>query len=99
MFWNICWNTSAGKNCWMSTLLCLMTAIMLLMPVTHLPLSVEAAKGRDKKIYKLYPYYWKSNTRFPYYDKYGRGKLLYGFGGPELYEYTAFKAIRGYYRK
>ncbi|CAG0924829.1 unnamed protein product [Notodromas monacha] len=41
----------------------------------------------------------RSKIRYPYYDKYGRGKLLYGYGGPDLYEYTAFKPIDGYYKK
>lgn len=36
--------------------------------------------------------------RYPYYDRQGRGKLLYGYGGQTLYKYTVFKPLEGYFR-
>ncbi|PSN45596.1 hypothetical protein C0J52_15079 [Blattella germanica] len=33
--------------------------------------------------------------RYPYYDENGRGKLLYGYGGPELYQYKAYSPLEG----
>lgn len=33
--------------------------------------------------------------RYPYYDENGRGKLLYGYGGPELYQYKTYSALEG----
>uniref|UniRef100_A0A182UY75 Uncharacterized protein n=1 Tax=Anopheles merus TaxID=30066 RepID=A0A182UY75_ANOME len=33
--------------------------------------------------------------RYPYYDENGKGKLLYGYGGPELYQYKSFSPLDG----
>ncbi|KAH8373076.1 hypothetical protein KR009_011480, partial [Drosophila setifemur] len=33
--------------------------------------------------------------RYPYYDEHGRGKLLYGYGGPELYQYKTYTPLEG----
>lgn len=33
--------------------------------------------------------------RYPYYDENGRGKLLYGYGGPDLYQYKTYSALEG----
>lgn len=33
--------------------------------------------------------------RYPYYDENGRGKLLYGYGGPELYQYKTYSGLEG----
>lgn len=33
--------------------------------------------------------------RYPYYDENGRGRLLYGYGGPDLYEYRTYSALEG----
>ncbi|XP_063226071.1 uncharacterized protein LOC134532930 isoform X2 [Bacillus rossius redtenbacheri] len=37
----------------------------------------------------------KPKYRYPYYDEHGRGKLLYGYGGPQLYKYTAYSPLEG----
>jgi hypothetical protein len=34
--------------------------------------------------------------RFPYYDDRGRGQLLYGFGGQDLYKYSEFDPLEGH---
>jgi hypothetical protein len=33
--------------------------------------------------------------RYPYYDINGKGKLLYGYGGPELFQYKSYSPIEG----
>lgn len=33
--------------------------------------------------------------RYPYYDTKGRGKLLYGYGGSELYQYKSYSPLEG----
>ena len=37
------------------------------------------------------------NYRYPYYDSNGRGYLLYGYGKGDLYTYSEFDAMEGYY--
>jgi len=41
-------------------------------------------------------YYSRPKYRFPYYD-HGKGYLMYGYGGKELYEYSVFKPLEGYF--
>ena len=45
------------------------------------------------------PNTWDSlpKFRYPYYDPQGRGYLLYGYGGPELYNYSQFERLEGYF--
>lgn len=42
-------------------------------------------------------YYSRPKFRYPYYDRNGQGYLLYGYGGKELYEYSVFKPLEGYF--
>jgi len=35
--------------------------------------------------------------RYPYYDENGKGKLLYGYGGSDLYQYKAYSPLEGVY--
>ncbi|XP_026678091.1 uncharacterized protein LOC103507309 [Diaphorina citri] len=42
-----------------------------------------------------FQYYEKPKYRYPYYDENGRGKLLYGYGGPDLYQYKSFSPLEG----
>uniref|UniRef100_A0A2A4JLM0 Uncharacterized protein n=1 Tax=Heliothis virescens TaxID=7102 RepID=A0A2A4JLM0_HELVI len=44
-----------------------------------------------------FQYFERPNYRYPYYDEQGRGKLLYGYGGPELYQYKSFSPLEGIY--
>merc|ERR1719315_179582 len=48
---------------------------------------------------KALPNTWESrpNLRYPYYDLEGKGYLLYGYGGKELYKYSEFQFLEGYY--
>jgi len=44
-----------------------------------------------------YPYFQKPRYRYPVYDRQGRGSLLYGYGGPETYQYRVFTPIEGHH--
>ena len=48
---------------------------------------------------KSLPNTWESrpNHRYPYYDSKGKGYNLYGYGGRELYEYSEFDFLEGWY--
>jgi len=56
--------------------------------------------GLSKWIGSMLPnsYYSKPKYRYPYYDRGGKGYLLYGYGEKDLYEYSVFKPLEGYYR-
>eukprot|EP00088_Acartia_fossae_P069136 TRINITY_DN8943_c0_g2_i1.p1 TRINITY_DN8943_c0_g2~~TRINITY_DN8943_c0_g2_i1.p1 ORF type:complete len:204 (-),score=50.03 TRINITY_DN8943_c0_g2_i1:25-636(-) len=42
-------------------------------------------------------YFSRPRFRYPYYDRNGKGYLLYGYGEKDLYEYSVFKPLEGYY--
>ncbi|CRL03483.1 CLUMA_CG016411, isoform A [Clunio marinus] len=42
-----------------------------------------------------FQYFERPKYRYPYYDINGKGKLLYGYGGPELYQYKSYSPIDG----
>ncbi|XP_055377453.1 uncharacterized protein LOC129609522 [Condylostylus longicornis] len=42
-----------------------------------------------------FQYFERPSYRYPYYDENGRGKLLYGYGGPDLYTYKAYTPLEG----
>jgi len=42
-------------------------------------------------------YFSRPNFRYPYYDRSGKGYLLYGYGKKDLYEYSVFKPLEGYF--
>ncbi|XP_050554239.1 uncharacterized protein LOC126911375 [Spodoptera frugiperda] len=44
-----------------------------------------------------FQYFERPNYRYPYYDENGKGKLLYGYGGPELYQYKSYSPLEGIY--
>ncbi|CAG0898574.1 unnamed protein product [Cyprideis torosa] len=41
----------------------------------------------------------RKNNRWPYYDKWGNGLLVYGTGKGELKRYKVYKPLEGYYRR
>jgi len=58
--------------------------------------------GLSQWIGSLLPnsYYSRPKHRYPYYDKKGKGFLLYGYGEEDdLHEYSVFKPLEGYYRR
>ncbi|XP_065093793.1 uncharacterized protein LOC135714372 [Ochlerotatus camptorhynchus] len=42
-----------------------------------------------------FQYFERPKYRYPYYDEHGRGKLLYGYGGPELFQYKSYSPLDG----
>ncbi|KAF7994037.1 hypothetical protein HCN44_011306 [Aphidius gifuensis] len=42
-----------------------------------------------------FQYFERPKYRYPYYDEHGRGRLLYGYGGADLYEYRTYSALEG----
>ncbi|CAG4966179.1 unnamed protein product [Colias eurytheme] len=42
-----------------------------------------------------FQYFERPKYRYPYYDENGKGKLLYGYGGPELYQYKSYAPLEG----
>lgn len=38
---------------------------------------------------------FRPKYRYPYYDENGKGKLLYGYGGSDLYEYRTYTILEG----
>ncbi|XP_011311176.1 uncharacterized protein [Fopius arisanus] len=42
-----------------------------------------------------FQYFERPKYRYPYYDENGRGRLLYGYGGPDLYQYRTYSALEG----
>lgn len=43
----------------------------------------------------IHLFIYRPKYRYPYYDENGRGKLLYGYGGPDLYQYKTYSALEG----
>ncbi|KAK9497947.1 hypothetical protein O3M35_003842 [Rhynocoris fuscipes] len=42
-----------------------------------------------------FQYFERPKYRYPYYDENGRGRLLYGYGGDQLFEYTKYSPLEG----
>ncbi|XP_026288393.1 uncharacterized protein LOC113213514 isoform X1 [Frankliniella occidentalis] len=42
-----------------------------------------------------FQYFERPQYRYPYYDQNGRGRLLYGYGGNELYQYRVYSPLEG----
>ncbi|XP_049963950.1 uncharacterized protein LOC126484468 isoform X1 [Schistocerca serialis cubense] len=42
-----------------------------------------------------FQYFERPKYRYPYYDEQGRGRLLYGYGGSDLYQYKAYSPLEG----
>uniref|UniRef100_A0A182WB52 Uncharacterized protein n=1 Tax=Anopheles minimus TaxID=112268 RepID=A0A182WB52_9DIPT len=66
------------------TILALVLATLI--PVTESTLQPKAPN---------FQYFERPKYRYPYYDENGKGKLLYGYGGPELYQYKSFSPLDG----
>ncbi|XP_033207305.1 uncharacterized protein LOC117166941 [Belonocnema kinseyi] len=42
-----------------------------------------------------FQYFERPRYRYPYYDENGRGRLLYGYGGSDLYQYKSYSPLEG----
>ncbi|XP_069681511.1 uncharacterized protein [Periplaneta americana] len=67
-------------------LLVVATILVWLSPVADSTLTPRAPH---------FQYFERPKYRYPYYDENGRGKLLYGYGGSELYQYKAYSPLEG----
>ncbi|XP_026745158.1 uncharacterized protein LOC113506520 [Trichoplusia ni] len=70
-------------------LLALLTLLLSLLVVTDSTIPQPRAPN--------FQYFERPNYRYPYYDENGKGKLLYGYGGPELYQYKSYSPLEGIY--
>lgn len=84
-------------------LCCAVAAVVVSVPLgksryraTHVP----PERFSLKKLF-VWPntFYDVPRHRYPYYDKRGNGKLLYGYGGQTLHEYSVFRPLEGYFRR
>ncbi|XP_015186525.1 PREDICTED: uncharacterized protein LOC107071765 [Polistes dominula] len=69
--------------------------IFLTIIVIFLGLIVEINATVAQPKAPNFQYFERPKYRYPYYDENGRGKLLYGYGGPDLYEYKTFTILEG----
>lgn len=58
-----------------------------------LPLASEATIPTPRA--PNFQYFERPQYRYPYYDQAGRGRLLYGYGGNELYQYKTYSPLEG----
>ncbi|XP_076621473.1 uncharacterized protein LOC143341937 [Colletes latitarsis] len=63
--------------------------------VFFLGLITESAATIAQPKAPNFQYFERPKYRYPYYDENGRGKLLYGYGGPDLYQYKTYSALEG----
>ncbi|XP_026279848.1 uncharacterized protein LOC113207478 [Frankliniella occidentalis] len=57
--------------------------------------QTEAQKGVLTPKAPNFQYFERPKYRYPYYDEKGRGKLLYGYGGSDLYQYKTYSPLEG----
>ncbi|XP_050669425.1 uncharacterized protein LOC126968436 [Leptidea sinapis] len=74
------------QKCWNFFFLTMIAVLSLL-------LTVEATVPQPRA--PNFQYFERPKYRFPYYDENGKGKLLYGYGGPELYQYKSYSPLEG----
>ncbi|KAK3932586.1 E3 ubiquitin-protein ligase RMA2 [Frankliniella fusca] len=62
------------------------TAVVCLAPISEATITPRAPN---------FQYFERPQYRYPYYDQNGRGRLLYGYGGNELYQYRVYSPLEG----
>ncbi|CAD7092318.1 unnamed protein product [Hermetia illucens] len=70
-------------------------SVVLLISVTILLCLLHSATATVQPRAPNFQYFERPKYRYPYYDENGRGKLLYGYGGPELYQYKTYTPLEG----
>ena len=65
---------------------------------THVPPEKRTFSLADLFIWPN-SFYDIPRHRYPYYDKDGRGELVYGYGGRSLFRYSIFRPLEGYFRR
>ncbi|XP_017072695.1 uncharacterized protein LOC108108952 isoform X1 [Drosophila eugracilis] len=81
------WATSCGQVAHRAYIVGLLLFILAFM--AHTSLATVQPKAPN------FQYFERPKYRYPYYDEHGRGKLLYGYGGPELYQYKTYTPLEG----
>uniref|UniRef100_A0A182JQA6 Uncharacterized protein n=1 Tax=Anopheles christyi TaxID=43041 RepID=A0A182JQA6_9DIPT len=71
--------------------MCSRAVILALMLLVLLPSAESTLQPKAPN----FQYFERPKYRYPYYDENGKGKLLYGYGGPELYQYKSFSPLDG----
>jgi len=68
-------------------------------PAVQPAVQPDSVSGLTKLFGSVLPntYYSRPKYRYPYYEQSGKGYLLYGYGDQELYEYSVFKPLEGYF--
>lgn len=56
-------------------------------------MDIEISFRRNKHLFKKN--FFRPRYRYPYYDENGRGRLLYGYGGSDLYQYKSYSPLEG----
>ncbi|KAG5677858.1 hypothetical protein PVAND_007578 [Polypedilum vanderplanki] len=69
--------------------------IVLIIMSVFLAFVVYEAAAQVQPRAPNFQYFERPKYRYPYYDANGKGKLLYGYGGPELYQYKSYSPIEG----
>ncbi|XP_063374548.1 uncharacterized protein LOC134662210 [Cydia amplana] len=72
---------------------CLRIVLFTLVLVLSLFISADSTVPQPRA--PNFQYFERPKYRYPYYDENGRGKLLYGYGGPELYQYKSYSPLEG----
>ncbi|XP_063394708.1 uncharacterized protein LOC134679691 [Cydia fagiglandana] len=72
---------------------CLRIVLVTLVLVLSLLISADSTVPQPRA--PNFQYFERPKYRYPYYDENGRGKLLYGYGGPELYQYKSYSPLEG----
>ncbi|XP_014249362.1 uncharacterized protein LOC106666589 [Cimex lectularius] len=63
--------------------------------LTVLTLMVAMVRATLQPKAPNFQYFERPRYRYPYYDENGKGKLLYGYGGDQLFEYTKYSPLEG----
>ncbi|CAB3378253.1 uncharacterized protein LOC135934819 [Cloeon dipterum] len=74
-----------------NALLLTVLAVCLILAILNFDLADAVLQPRAPN----FQYFERPKYRYPYYDENGRGRLLYGYGGPELYQYKSYSPLEG----
>nr|CAD7398263.1 unnamed protein product [Timema poppensis] len=72
-----------------------MQKLPFLLAVTVLLVTVPDSDATLSPRAPNFQYFERPKYRYPYYDESGRGKLLYGYGGKELFQYRSYSPLEG----
>ncbi|XP_023935089.2 uncharacterized protein LOC112043759 [Bicyclus anynana] len=67
--------------------------IFTLVVILSMMLAAEATVPQPRA--PNFQYFERPKYRYPYYDENGKGKLLYGYGGKELFQYKSYSPLEG----